>query len=217
MAPNKFEGKVGISRTTGRWSPDTAKRQLPQHVKNISTKYQEATPDDLARGKDWYSTAHQIAHTLGRGDVSKGAGVLAALSPRTDWDKNVEGAHHIFKTGTAWHPAQTMDNNKKALRILQGEHPEKVLGGHKVLNFYRNIVNPDDTSAVTIDKHAHDIAKGVPPGYRRKTSADFGLSEVGRYNHFVEAYTRATHHVGESIPSTVQATTWITQRRQKGV
>lgn len=216
MAKKSFEGKSGVSRKTGRWNPQTAKRQMPKHVENIQLKYQQATPDDLARGKDWYATAHRIAHGLGGGNVHLGAGVLAALSPNMDWDKNIEGAHHVVKTGGPWHH-QTADNNTKALRILAGENPTDVLGGYKVKNFYHNIVNPEDPGAVTIDKHAHDIARGMPPGYRRKEDLDLGLSSKNRYDHFVHAYATATHRLGEQIPSQVQAVTWTTHRRQKGV
>lgn len=216
MPKQSFEGKFGVSRKTGRWSDQTAKRKLPEHIDNIQLKYSQATPDDIARGRDWYATAHQIAHTLGKGNVHTGAGVLAALSPNMDWDRNIEGAHHVVNTGTHWRH-QTADNNSKALRILAGEHPDDVLGGHKVKSFYRNIVNPEDPQTVTIDKHAHDIARGMPPGYRRKQDLDMGLSSKNRYDHFVTAYATATHRLGEAVPSQVQAITWTTHRRQKNV
>lgn len=216
MAQQPFEGKFGVSRKTGRWSETAAKRKLPEHVENIQLKYQQATPDDVARGKDWYATAHQIAHHLGGGDVHKGAGILAALSPNMDWDRNIEGARHVAQTGSPWRH-QTEGNNTKALRILAGEHPHDVLGGHKVRSFYHNIVNPEDPQTVTIDKHAHDIARGMPPGYRRKDATDLGLSIKSRYDHFVTAYATATHRLGEEVPSQVQAITWTTHRRQKSV
>jgi hypothetical protein len=210
--------KAGTSRA-GRWSDETAKRQLPRRTENILSKYGEATPEDLARGRDWYATAHHIATRLGGGDVHKGAGIIAALSPQKDWDINLEGAHHIVRTGTPWRHT-TSDNNRKALRILSGEHPNDVLNtpaGHKVYSFYRNIVHLNDPNVVTIDKHAHDIAMGIPPGYRQASKIDMGLGERKRYDHFVQAYASATHKSDEELPSTMQAITWVTQRRQKGL
>jgi len=187
-------------------------------VENIAAKFEAATPEDRESGKLWYPTAREHAVIIGGGDAEKGAGILAALSPRTDWDANLQGAYHIAHTGTAWlaehdtlkGAGQTSDNNAKALRILNGEHPLKVLGGHKVRSFYNNILNPDDPSHITIDKHAHDIAVGIPQGTRG--SGSLGLGAAGRYQHFVHAYRIASGELGVEVPNITQATTWVAHR-----
>ena len=65
----------------GRWDKNIAQAQFQSHVENIVQKYREAPADFLKGGHEWYDKAHDVANTVGRGDVRKGAGIIAALSP----------------------------------------------------------------------------------------------------------------------------------------
>jgi len=200
----------------GRWDKNLAQQQFQAHVSNIMDKYRQASPEMLKGGHEWYNRAHDIANTLGKGNVERGAGVIAALSPQTGWGRNIDLATELFQHGTASH---TEDNLNKALRIHAGEDPREVLGGHKVRSFYENIVNPSNPNPVTIDRHAHDIAVGIPfrgtatpenmPG---KANVDLGLSAMGRYKHFEQAYKHASNELGIELPHKVQATTWVQHR-----
>lgn len=213
----------GVHPETQRWDPEIAARAMTGHVQNIMSKYGAATAADREQGRVWYHMAHDHAVRIGGGDVVKGAGILAALSPGTEWEANLQGAYHIAKTGTPWlaehdtvkSAGQTSDNNTKALRIHAGEHPldDKVLGGHKVISFFHNILNPEEVDHVTIDKHAHDIAIGHPYGVKKAPEdVDLGLSALGRYKHFAHAYRIATGELDLGVPSRLQATTWVTHR-----
>jgi len=104
----------------GRWDKNIAESQFKEHVQNIVGKYNEASPDFVKGGNEWYSRAHDVAHTIGRGDVSKGAGIIAALSPLSTWEKNVSQAHELIKTGNV-HNALLPANVEKARRIHEGE------------------------------------------------------------------------------------------------
>jgi len=200
----------------GRWDTNLAQGQFQEHVKNIVSKFNEASPEMHKGGSEWYERAHDVAHTIGKGDVNKGAGIIAALSPQTGWKRNVDMAHELVKTGKT---GTTSDNLQKAQRIHAGEDPRAVLGGHKVKSFFENIADPSNPHAVTIDRHAHDIARGIPfrgtatpenmPG---KANADLGLGAVGRYKHFEGAYRAAAGELGVSVPNKVQATTWVQHR-----
>ena len=201
----------GIDPLSGNWDPERAAKSMPAHIMNIRAKLSSASSEDISAGKVWYPKAHDHAVRIGSGNVEKGAGILAALSPATGWDANVEGGYHISKTGTPFH-LQTGDNNTKALRILGGEHPLDVLGGHKVLSFYHNILNPDAPEHVTIDRHAHDIAIGKSFGQKGDQKASLGLSAKGRYDHFKEAYANAAEQSGIKIPNQLQAMTWVAHR-----
>ena len=201
----------GIDPLSGNWVPERAARVMPSHVMNIRAKLASASGEDISAGKVWYPKAHDHAVRIGSGNVEKGAGILAALSPAMGWDSNVEGAHHVANTGTPFH-LQTGKNNNKALRILGGEHPLDVLGGQKVLSFYHNILNPDATDHVTIDRHAHDIAVGKPFGQKGDQKANLGISAKGRYDHFKEAYANAAEQSGIKIPNQLQAMTWVAHR-----
>lgn len=210
----------------GRWDNNLAQEQFKGHVENIIGKYRQASPEFIRGGNEWYDKAHDVANLVGRGDVRKGAGIIAALSPLNNWDRNVAQAHELTKTGNvagALLPA----NVEKARRIHSGEDPETVLGGHKVTNFFHNIHNPSDPLPVTIDRHAYDIAVGNPfvgaggkggtpkeenAMGKKPMSEDLGLSSMGRYKHFVHAYRSAAGELGADKPHQVQATTWVTHR-----
>lgn len=100
---------------------------------------------------------------------------------------------------------QSTDNIVKAARIRSGEAPEHVLPmAVKTGNFYRNVNDPSDPHAVTIDTHAHDAARMSKLPFK----TDRGLSATGRYNHFADAYRAAGPRVDESHAHVVQATVW---------
>jgi hypothetical protein len=101
--------------------------------------------------------------------------------------------------------SQSTDNIVKAARIRSGESPESVLPQRlKTGNFYRNVNDPSDAHAVTVDTHAHDAARMSKLPFK----TDRGLSAVGRYDHFAGAYRNAAARVGEDQAHVVQATVW---------
>lgn len=214
--------KFGLNHE-GRWDKNIAEAQFRTHVENIKNKYQEASPEFLKGGHEWYDKAQEEAAKVGGGDVRRGAGVIAALSPLSDWERNVREAHELRKTGTV-KSALLPANVEKARRIHEGEDPEAVLGGNKVTNFFHNIHDPSSPHAVTIDRHAYDIAMGRPfvgagkgkkaaePRQTGTMSQDLGLDALGRYKHFVRAYQSASGELGVDLPHQVQATTWVTHR-----
>lgn len=175
------------------------------YVRNIISVWSVASQDQFDQGRQWYEQAHQTARMLADGDVKVGAGLLAALSPQTAWWLNVELACDAFETGNA--TRHTTDSTSKANRILAGEDPENVLPmQRKTGQFYRCILDPDDPVAVCIDRHAYDIAVGIPLGEWSR-----GLSSHGRYALLAHCYREAAQHIGQ-IPSVVQAVTWVAWR-----
>lgn len=211
----------------GRWDKNLAQQQFQAHVGNIIDKYRQASPEFVKGGNEWYEQANEVAGRVGGGDTRRGAGIIAALSPLNNWDRNVAEAHELVKTGnvaSALLPA----NVEKARRIHAGEDPLDVLGGHKVTNFFQNISDPSNPHPVTIDRHAYDIAMGRPfvgagggkakrsitpgPSGHAPMSEDIGLSSLGRYKHFVQAYQHASSELGIELPHRVQATTWVQHR-----
>jgi hypothetical protein len=196
----------------GRFDKNLARSQFGSNVENIVHKYRSASPEMVQGGHDWYNHAHEVAAKIGQGNVERGAGVIAALSPQTGWGRNLHLAHELMTTGTTKH---TKDSIVKAQRIREGEHPLEVLGGQKVRSFYQNISNPNDPHVVTVDRHAHDIAIGIPfrgTAKAAEKAPNLGLGAKGRYEHFSEAYKAAAHELGVEHPHKVQATTWVTHR-----
>lgn len=175
------------------------------YVRNIVSVWSSATDDQFETGAHWYEQAHWTARMLADGDVRKGAGVLAALSPQTSWWLNVELAADAFDAGVA--TRHTRDSTGKANRILRGADPVDVLPmERKTGHFFRCIVDPEDPEAVCIDRHAYDIAVGIPLGDWNR-----GLSAHGRYRLVADAYRGAAERV-RSIPSVVQAVCWVAWR-----
>jgi hypothetical protein len=176
-----------------------------QYISNIIDVYASATDDQWSHGVNWYRHAHEVATMLADGDVRTGAGLLAALSPQTSWWLNVELASDAFESGS---PSRHVgDALSKAAKILAGIDPSEVLPmGRKTGHFYRSILDPSDPVAVCIDRHAHDVAVGVPYGDEPR-----GLSAKGRYSLLAHCYWEASQRL-DMLPSTVQAVTWVVWR-----
>ncbi|MFF1469117.1 DUF7178 family protein [Streptomyces mirabilis] len=178
-----------------------------EYVQNIMRAWHSATADQVARGRTWYTTAHDLATMIAAGETRKGAGVLAALSANKRWSTNCALARRAFTTGRP--SGHFRDALVKTQRIMSGEDPESVLPMDlKTGQFFRCISNPSDPDAVVIDRHAHDIAVGETYGAR-----DRGLTTPSRYAVLAHCYREAALRLGE-LPSTVQAVTWVAHTEQ---
>lgn len=214
-------------------------------TRNITRAFREATDGDRATGHGWYARARDLSEELalqspyGQHDteesaVRQAAGVIAVLSPRLAWRKNVEYARLAYmvyqqvldhplmpKTGeipeaffAGMIPTLNV-NARKAFRILSGESPEDVIGGPKVTAFYWTIVNPDDPRAVVVDRHAIDIAFGEV-----LTDETRPVMKGAAYDYLSALYWRAAKVVSRELgehwsPAQVQATTWTYWRRER--
>lgn len=153
----------------------------------------------------WYASAMALADSLTPGDSSKGAGIIAALSPMTSWPENIKKATMLVETGTTYGlPA----NVEKAKRILAGENPLDVLGGLKVRAFYLNILGENSAETVTIDRHAIDVAHG------RVMSDDERAPWFGKRKNaeLVQAYLNVANSL-EMTGAQLQAIVWVYWRR----
>jgi len=215
----------GANAEHGRWDPELAAEDMPRQVRNIVETHRRANEEFRKGGASWYPRANELATQIGQGNTERGAGIIAALSPLTSWESNIKKAHEVVNTGTTTHLSP--DAISKAQRIHQGEHPLDVLGGNKVRSFYQNIQDPSNAEPVTIDRHAYDIAMGRPfvglggkskrnitvgPSGHKPMSEDLGLSAKKRYEHFSEAYRRASGELEIPTPNVTQAITWVTHR-----
>lgn len=178
---------------------------------NILAVLDRATEGEVQAGRDWYREANDLARALDGADGRVGAGVIAALSPITPWDRNVVLAKRAFDEGRL--TGGTLGNSVKAVnRILDGEEVLDVLKGLKVRNFFGSIFDPTCPVSVCIDRHAFDIAVGRVTDDRSRGT----LKRVAVYESFARAYSRAAVASGLSA-ATVQAVTWVTWRREKGL
>ena len=98
-------------------------------------------------GATWYKKSQRMVDTLAHRhglQAYQVAGIVAALSPRVTWKINCRDAVAICKHGSSARVSGTHANVRKAIAIVNGMHPEDVLGGNKVKAFYRCILGQDD-------------------------------------------------------------------------
>jgi len=175
-------------------------------VSNILATYASSTDQDRLEGSQWYPLAHLFAHTVGKGSVKRGAGIIAALSPQLSWAENKRLA---LQSRSGRITGQTGLNCQKATDCRSGHEPLDVLGGNKVRAFYSLILNPNDSYNVVIDRHAFDCALGYVTDNRTRKI----LERKGGYDYIADCYRKAAAELG-ILPSVLQATVWLTWRRQ---
>ena len=196
----------------------------------LGTYYLAATAD-REEGRRWYGAAHdealRLSGLLPYGVITT-AGVIAALSPNNQWTRNLQDAAVLLNEHHAHGPwaaslmkVCTYDANKqKALAILsmQGATVDTVaavLNGSKVSAFYRCILG--DSQAVCVDGHAYSIWAGelIPTTKTPRIGPRL-------YEQITQDYRTAaaivTKQDGSLItPAALQAVTWVTHRRLKGL
>lgn len=197
-----------------------------RNQKHIQAILDLASVADQVEGGSWYERANQAAYRLidqyEKITFAQAAGVIAALSPRNKWDRNLIDAENLiaaFVTAGTEAAAEikvcTFGSNKnKALKILElplGSDLAdvlKILNGPKLREFASCIAGQDD---VCIDGHAYSVwfgcrvpLKDVPKigvKLRREIKADY-LAVAKRNN--LKGFE-------------VQAITWVAHRRLYGV
>jgi hypothetical protein len=172
-------------------------------VGRILRTFDRATASDVEAGATWYDEAGTLAADLaarGGHSVEEAAVVIAHLSPRTSWIRNVLGAEALLLRDER-HAGIIGDNFDRAVASLDFENPLESFGptAPKTLNFARNILG--DVEAVTVDVWAARVA-GLD-------ERQLGLAGV--YELTAHAYRLAARRRGVA-PATMQATTWIVAR-----
>jgi hypothetical protein len=184
---------------------DYTEATLNDYAENILDAAASASESDWLHGNQWYPVAHELAEIIGHGDVRKGAGIIAALSPQLPWERNVELAQDA-SAGT-FHGCLPLSLDR-ARRSYEGEDPATVLPtDSKTWNFWRNILDPEDPDPVTIDRHAYAVAVREP--LTSLTSKQYGF--------LAQAYRLAVIRFGiENMTACrLQAVTWTWYRRTK--
>ena len=194
------------------------------NVKKILSVFNLASADDLATGLNWYAQAKKAAAIMAeRYNIHphEAAGVIAALSPRNRWERNLTDAENLIAAyaaagaeGCATIKVCTFGGNKaKAIRILSAgcitdADVIKILSGPKLVEFYSCIVGIQD---VCIDGHAYAIWFG-----HRLTLARVPSIGVKLRRQIKADYLTAAEKAGIS-PAQMQAVTWCAWRRIHGV
>ena len=114
---------------------------------------ERATPADMESGASWYADAREIAVTVAERmsvSVETGAAIIAALSPRMPWTRNVTLALDMADGKPVRALGQSVRAAERAVSLYRdGLDPLEALGGPKTNAFARNIAG--DMDAVTVD------------------------------------------------------------------
>ena len=176
-------------------------------VKHIVWAFNHATLEERAEGVEWYFEAHRIAADLAERhgiSLKKASLVISALSPATDWEKNVVDAGNFIEDTNA--VVSTYGNNKRiAARALAGEIEE--LNGKKTRAFAKLIENPY-SNEVVIDRHAISVALG-----HKSDDAERRYYSSTGYAIMVAAYHAAAKKLNLKA-SELQAIVWVSYRKR---
>jgi len=175
----------------------------------ILATYSRATEEQMLDGKSWYPTAHHLAVRLDPENPWRAAGVVSALSPQMDWDRNMFLAERTYAEGLAYGCLGA--SCRKANEIYNGTGQQDdvlaVLGGRKTVAFAIAIMEPDHATNVVVDRHAVSIALG-----RTSDDSDVAtLNRKGGYDWYADAY-RAAAEIAGVAPNVMQAVTWTVWR-----
>lgn len=109
----------------------------------------------------------------------------------------------------------------RSMRVLLGD-PDEVFGamgspggtsGMKQRHFYTNILYPEMTEPVTIDRHAYDAFLGLDTGIQNRP-VDMVVDDENVYELIAEAYRQVAKEQG-MLPHQVQAIAWETWKTMK--
>ena len=187
-------------------------------VARILSIYGRALPHEKAEGMIWYELANTFSQGLAKKyklTVDQAAGIVAALSPQVSWKENQRLAETLCKTGKC---GALSKNVAKAKKIRKGADVIETLTsvtsphtGHKVRSFYKCIADPENSTAVCVDRHAFAIVLGKLDANNKDLQA---LNRRGMYEACQEAYTRAAAIAGIKGWQ-MQSCSWVVWRNLK--
>lgn len=195
-------------------------------INSIIAVYNLSSQTDKLQGSDWYARALKFACNLSAVydiEVTTIVGVIAALSPRNKWERNMQDAESMVKVSAAGGKFEDLMNLKvctfktgkeKAARILAGKVYDRgellaILKGPKLCEFFNCILG--DVEDVCIDGHAYSIWVGDRITLANVPSIGKKLRETIKAD-----YQEAAQILGVA-PHIVQAITWVTWKRLHGV
>ena len=195
-------------------------------VQSILSVYNLASVSDKQQGQSWYARALTFAVRLSDlYDVETATivAVIAALSPRNRWERNMQDAESMVKVSAAGGTYDDLMSLKvctfttgkaKAAKILSDNISNRdellaTLKGPKLCEFFNCILG--DSGDVCIDGHAYSIWIGD-----RITLANVPSIGVKLRRNIKADYQEAARILGVQ-PHVVQAITWVCWKRLHGV
>lgn len=188
-------------------------------INSIIRFYNEATVDEIKDGLCWYIEANKYCKELASRfaiTISQAAGIVAVFSPQAGWTENKRYAvSFLINPKRVLRSRVQLIKAKKIVRLSGEAAIYNALaisdGALKTKSFFLNILNPDITTNVTIDRHAIAVCTqsidhvfALDKQYAKYTNK--------QYNFFAECYLKAASKL-DLLPQQLQAITWLTYRR----
>jgi hypothetical protein len=184
-------------------------------VQNLLYFYDLADRFDVESGRSWYWEAHNwVRQKAEEFEVSPGlvAAVLAILSPRNKWNRNLIDTENTLRAVLYGEPSlesltvSTFKKNlAKAIRVIETNNPDLAHTSQKVSCFVHNILDPTDSTHITVDSWMIRAYRGEPhyPAEALK----------GKQYEKVASEIREAAEIVGLHPVEFQAVVWVAVRR----
>lgn len=179
------------------------------YVSNLLFVYAAATNSERISGRAWYNQAKlfvgRVAQTYGL-EMRVVAAVVAALSPRNRWERNILDAENIIKAFIQGENyvdvkvATFYGNKDRAIAVLEQNDSTIVETSRKTESFLYNITQPELLDYITLDVW---MCRALHGDLEMQA---FTISEE-QYETFQDAVKQAAELVGEH-PVEFQAIVW---------
>ena len=127
-------------------------------IEKLYGYYNKASVEQIETGGDWYQDAHDSAIILAMQHnlpLFKVCGVIAALSPRNKWERNLYDTDNMLANPSVETKTCTFKTNRrKAIKILEAADEsivKDILNGEKTRAFFDNILYPETSVETTVD------------------------------------------------------------------
>lgn len=180
----------------------------------IMKQYSTLTDSEKEQGAAWYKIAHDKAQELALKhgiDLDRSAAIIAILSPGTAWNLNLKDADAVMSQGEQAIVTTYGANKRKAAGLLNADrNPADYVSGLKVTSFYSNILYPESSDAVTIDRH---MIRALLRTSDPKVHAQVFNSRK-KYDALAECIRAAAKNLN-LVPCQLQAMLWLKVRETK--
>jgi hypothetical protein len=189
-------------------------------VNNILRYYDLATKTEILRGKNWYRDANYFADIMQQRHGHKKyqiVGIIAALSPQTNWQENKRIAE-LFLLGyrEELHNGQQLFKAEQCLEAKKSQIFKLLTkDGKKTSYFYNNILYCNYDNGVTIDRHAIGVCTQKPNKVRAINNNGAQITKR-QYDFFQTCFNEAAKKVN-ILPHELQAIVWSSYRRLRGL
>ena len=177
-----------------------------RRVDKILETYDACNDAELDAGHLWYTRESRELVLAAKGHPAHIVLAMAAVaSPMQDWDVVKEIVLDYLEHGKASALRPLLPSARAKVRGLNLDRNVSLhVRGPKVMSFYENLLHPDTSTRVTLDRWAYRVVFSSDRGMQR-------LSNLGFYERLSDNYREAAARLN-LLPHQVQAACWVFAR-----